>query len=251
MEKYDLVVLGATFLSLGLVKGYKGKSLIIESKAKPGYEFIDAFYNGENYENKCETAEGKAFKEYFEKAELLKKAFIPEWTAFVSDYICKNNIPVLLFTNVLKIEDTDNCKKLTIFNSAGKSEILAEKIIDTRTNSFEFKTLNAVVYGDEIATFDSSMTVVYTDGKVHLIEFKIPNGYDYPEARNAVYTIWAKRPEKLRGTQIAAVADVFFEKSDIESFKIDEKHSELYSTYYENPFIAFDNGCKIGGMLCD
>lgn len=247
MEKYDLILIGATFLSVGIAKGYKGKCLIIEPKAKPGYEFIDAFAKTSDYDKACVTEEGKNLKKYFCDEGLLDNPFIPEWTAFLSNYICENNIDILLFTNVLKIEPFEGSNKITIFNSLGRSEILAEKVIDTRTNSFSQKTLNTVVYGDEFFAFNDALKEIYRKESVRIIEVTIPNGYDYPEARQLVYSIWANRPQELMETRIAAVADIFFEKSDIKSRSVNSGYDEIYSTFYENPFIAFDEGVSIGG----
>lgn len=249
MENYDLVLIGSTFLAVGIAKGFKGKCLIIEPKGKPGYEFVDSFNMGSAYNKKCVTKACKEFKEHLKNHELFADLFVPEWTAFFSEYICKNNIDILLFTNVLKIENFENGKKLTIYNSLGKGEITAERVIDTRTNSFTYKTLNAVVYGDEFYPFAGGMTETYHRDNVRIVEFRIPNGYDYPQARDLVYSLWASRPEKLKDTRIAAVADIFFEKSDIENTTIDFCHSEMYSTYYENPILAFDKGVSIGGAL--
>lgn len=249
MKKYDLVLIGATFLSVGIAKAYKGKCLIIEPKAKPGYEFIDSFAETTGYDKECVTEDGRNLKKYFCDEGLLDNPFIPEWTAFLSNYICKNNIDVLIFTSVLNIEQIENTNKLTIFNSLGKGEILADKVIDTRTNSFSYKTLNAVIYGDEFFAFDDALKEIYHKDLVRIIQVKIPNVYDYPEARNMVYSIWAKRPEELKETRLAAVADIFFEKSDIKSHPLCSGYDEIYSTYYENPFLAFDEGVSIGGGL--
>lgn len=247
MEKYDLVLIGATFLSVGIAKGYKGNCLIIEPKAKPGYEFIDSFAETTGYDKECVTEDGKNLKKYFSEEGLLENPFIPEWTAFLSNYICKNNIHVLLFTNVLKLEEIENSKKLTIFNSLGRSEILADKVIDTRTNSFSYKTLNAVIYGDEFFPFNDALEEIYRKDSVRIVKVTIPNGYDYPQAREMVYSLWANRPEELKDTRLAAVADIFFEKSDVKSRSISSGYDEIYSTFYENPFLAFDEGVSIGG----
>jgi len=249
VKKYDLILIGATFLSVGIAKAYKGKCLIIEPKAKPGYEFIDSFAVGENYDKELLTDEGRAFKNYFESEELCDNPFTPEWTAFLSNYICKNNIDILIFTNVLKVEQNDNSNKLTIFNSLGKGEILADRVIDTRTNSIAYKTLNAVVYGEEFYEFCDGIKEIYRKDLVRIVEFKMPASYDYPEARNAVYSIWKGRPEELNDTRLAAVADIFFEKSDVENKNISLGYDEIYSTYHANPFLAFDKGILFGGAL--
>lgn len=249
-EKYDLVILGATFMSFGLAKAFKGKSLIIDEKAKPGFEFIDSYHKGADHESELITHEGKRFKDFFAKADLLKVFFIPEWTAFLSNWICKNNIPVLLFTNVLKIEDSYGMKELTIYNSNGKNKILAKRIIDTRTKTFTKKTLNAIIYGGAFESFDDCITVKHYNEKLTLAEFEMPASFDYPDARERIFNLWANRPEEYADIRIAAVADIFYKKADVKERQISENHSEIYSTYYPDPFVSFDKGCRIGEALC-
>lgn len=248
MQCYDLVIIGATFLSLGLAESCNGNCLIIEQKAKPGYEFIDAFRISQSYDAECVTEKGHEFKEYLQKSELLEKAFIPEWTAYVSDYICKNNIRILLFTNVLSVDDCQDGKRITIFNSNGKSTVQARKVVDTRTKTFGKKSLNAVICGDLPEALKNA-AVTYKDGNIAVAEFIMPQKCTYPAARQKLFSEWGNRPESFKNATIAAVAEEFCLRSDVEERKIDENYFEFYSAYYDDPLIAFDKGCEIGEKL--
>ncbi|MGI6279526.1 MAG: hypothetical protein ACOYJS_03080 [Acutalibacteraceae bacterium] len=251
MRRYDLVIFGATFLGLGAAKASKGKTLIIEEKANPCGEFIDSFHSGSDYKAELITEEGRKFKAFFEDAGLCGNVFIPEWTAFVSSWICKNDIEVLLFTNVLKVEPEGEEYKITIFNSNGKSEIFAKRIIDTRTKSFVYKTLNAITYGGIFDSFHESIKVYPYNDKYSIAEFKMPDSFDYPAARKRVFELWATRPEEYKHILIAAVADLFYKKSDCEQTEVSKNYINAYSTYYANPFLAFDKGSALGGKFCD
>ncbi len=250
MEKYDVVILGATFLGVGIAKGSAGKCLIIEAKAKPGYEFIDSF-GQDNFEKNVTTKQGEDFYEYFKNSQLLDNPFIPEWTAFLSNWICKNNIECRLFTNALKIEDCDGGKLITVFGGEGKSKIFAQRIVDTRTKSLSEKSLNAVIYGDLSKGICDNMQVAFNDGEFSLVKFRVPTDLDYTSARKRLYEAWENRPKELKSHKIAAVADEFYETADVKEKIIDSAVSEIYSSYYSNPFTAFDSGVIAGGELCD
>lgn len=249
METYDVVILGATFLSLGVAKVQNGNTLIIDSKGKPGYEFIDAYHNGDNYAFTPQTPEGKAFRSFMEEQGLCQNVFIPEWTAYVSDWICKNNLSVLLFTTVLSVENHGDSKKITIFNSNGKQVIYARKVIDTVTHDYTKKTLNLVSYGECPEAFTPAMEVTPHDELFSLVSFDIPLSYCMAQAKQVLYTAWENRPESCKNTTIAALSDTFYLKAANGFRQTAENQYEAPSTFYDNPFMAFDKGAAIGGAL--
>lgn len=247
MERYDLVILGATFLALGAAKAYGGKSLIIEEKTKPGFEFIDCFHNGDGYTQALKTDEGRRFRSFLEQYGLCERLYIPEWTPYVSKWICENDIPVLLFTKVLGVQREAGMYKLSVYNTGGRQALYANKILDTRTKAFSQKTLNAIVFGEHAESFSEDLSVLPCGGQTSIAEIKVPGDADYPSARAKVFSLWENRPEKYSNLVISAVADEFYKKPDRAYGKNTPHYKEVYSAYYANPFLAFDKGCEIGG----
>ena len=250
MEFYDLVLIGASFFSLGAAYECKGRSLIIDSKAKPGYEFIDAFYNGEAYDRPIKTPKGRAFAQYFKQSGLLDTVYIPEWTPYLSRWICENEIDMLFFTSVLSVDKEGEYSKITLYNTMGKQEILARRIIDTRTEEFTEKQLNGLVCGGKVKAFGPSIKVKEFE-KISLVEFTVPENYSYTQARAHIFKIWEGRPEQYQSVKIAAIADQFFKRPALEKRVVSDSIWHYYSAFYDNPLLAFDKGCEIGGVCCD
>ncbi len=251
MKKYDLILLGATFLSLGIADVYTGKTLIIDSKTKPGYEYIDAFHNFSLNNTRLNTQKGVDFAEYLNSFDLYSNVYIPEWTAYVSKWIYEKSMSILLLTDVLEVQKLDNrLFKVIIFNSNGRQELYTKQIVDTRTKSPNKKYLNALVCGGNVDSFDSAMSVVNCCD-ISIIEVEIPIDYTYTRARERVVNLWQSRPAKYDMVKLAAIADVFYEEVNVDAVEVTAGYKEVYSTYYSNPLTAFDKGCKIGGELND
>lgn len=249
MEKYDLIIIGATFEAFGIADSFKGTKLVIEEKAKPGYEFIDSFHNGTDYDKEPETKEGKEFKEFLDEKDMLGKIYVPEWAAYLSSWICRKNTPVLLMTNVLKITEYDGGYRLTVFNTEGINEFYAKQVIDTRTKDFCGKTLGAAIYSGRFESFHEDMKITGLTDTLTVVEVDVPDDFTYAKGREKFYEIWKNRPEQYAGCLVAAVADIFFKKSPVKDRKISDNYTEVYSTYFANPLLAYDGGAKIGGGL--
>ena len=238
MKKYDLVVFGLTFLAAGVASVYKGKTLIVESKTKPGYEFIDSFHSGKNYEIAMLTGAGKEFKSFLGDFGALPEKYIFSMTPYISKWIADKNINVLLMTNILGVKKDNDGYIITLFNSCGITEIFAKQIIDTRTDSYSLKTLNYLAKSEETDR----------DGKEYLVcEVEVSAEIDYAAARKKVYSAF----EGECSHKLVAVADEFYKKSDREESVSPEGYIKRYSSFYDNPLIAFDKGTQFGGVLND
>lgn len=240
--EYDLIILGATFLSLGAAKAFNGKCLIIDEKTKPGYEFIDAFKNGNNYSRKYLRSE--EIKSFFEEKALLENVFIPGWTTHICKWIGENNLSFLLMTNVISVEKEEGRFKLLIHNVNGRSVIYTKKLLDTRIKKADRKFLNAVVSNKEGIDYNLCENLVKINETTAIFEFEVPSCTSYIEARQSLYEAFKNRKDKK--LKIAAIADCFYETENDFERKIDENYLHCSSSSFENPFAAFDYGFKIG-----
>ncbi len=250
-EEFDLALIGATFLAVGAAAACPGRCVIIEEKASPGYEFVDAFRFGPLSAEAPATETGKAFRRRFEDAGLLARPFVPGWAAPLCAFAAERGLDLLLHTCLLGAERADGGVRLTVYNSEGRRTLFARRVVDTRTGAFCEKTLNAVLCGGRPAAFDAGMTVYPVDEDCAIAAFRVPDGADLPAARKLVFDLWAHRPEALLKTRIAAVADFFALKAAAPERTVFEGYREIPSAYYDDPFSAFDRGCAIGGEACD
>ena len=238
MEKYDLVIFGLTFFGTGVASVFKGKSLIIEPKSKPGYEFIDSFHMGTGYENSVQTDAGKEFSEM-----MLPMENVFSKTPYISKWIADKNINALLFTNVIDVAKNNDGYVITLFNSYGKTKISAKQIIDTRTDSYIEKKLGFITLGGTVGeVMGESVCTAECDG---YSLWELDAQADYKDARSRIYSMF----EEECSYSLVAVADEFYKKADVEGETSPEGYLKRYSTFYDNPLIAFDEGAKLGGEL--
>ena len=242
MKKYDLVIFGLTFFGTGVATSYKGDTLIIESKTKPGYEFIDSFHTGKDFEKPMQTEAGKAFSKYM-KGENAGVPHIYSKTPHISKWIADANINTLLFTNIIDVTKSSDGYVITLFNSYGKTKISAKQIIDTRTDSYIEKKLGFITLGGTVGeVLGESVCTAECDG---YSLWELDAQADYKDARSRIYSMF----EEECSYSLVAVADEFYKKADVEGETSPEGYLKRYSTFYDNPIIAFDEGAKLGGEL--
>ena len=95
------------------------------------------------------------------------------------------------------------------------------------------------------------MDVTPHNEQYSLVSFAMPLDCTMAQAKHILYTTWENRPEDYQDTAIAATADRFALKADTAFRKTAENQYAAASDFYDNPFLAFDQGCVIGGELCN
>ena len=249
MKKYNLVVFGSTFFSAGLSASYKGSILVIEPKTKPGYEFIDSFHTGNIREYSPITCEGKAFFEYLHKCNLTDNSYILNWTSYLAKVITQTSADYLLMTDILNVRNEEGGYVITVFNSMGKSEIFAEKIIDTRVHLYEKKTINFLVKGNVICKAGENVGIIAVYNDLYLAEVKLDRDDDYPQARKKAMEGFIYLKTLSEDISLVAIADEMYKKSSIEKKELYSGYIQCPSSFYDNGIEAYDMGAKTGGEI--
>lgn len=246
MKKYDLVIFGATFYAAGICSAYKGSTLIIESKTKPGYEFIDAYHPGNVLEYTPVTKQGRAFVEYLKENNLFDDPYILRWTPYISKKLLQISGDCLLLTDLVSVKECDEGFVITIFNTMGKSEILAQRIIDTRTIELEAKTINLLLKGKTPSVCDRNTRCImkYMDYSIYEINLNVDD--DYPSARKKAVESFDYLRSLCEEISLVAIADEFYKKAKEAQKETAPGYIICASSYYDNPIEAYDMGAKKG-----
>ena len=248
MKKYELVIFGFTFLSMGLCSAYKGNALIIEPKSKPGYEFIDAFHPGDVREYLPKTDEGKKFYAYLKENNLTDDTYILRWTPFVSGWI-ETKADYLFLTDIINVKKWDDGYIITIFNSMGKSEIFAKNIIDTRATEYCFKTINFLTKGKNANPESHGISLISVFGEYSIYQVELSSDDDYPQARKKVIEAFGYLKSISSDISLVAIADEMYKKASFKSKEISSGYIKSPSSYYDNPVMAFDEGAGMGSEI--
>ena len=249
MKEYELVVFGSTFFAAGVASEYKKSILVIEPKTKPGYEFIDTFHSGSISEYHPETNQGRKFLEYLNDNNLTDDSYILRWTPYLSDVITKSSADYLLMTDILNVAKEDKGYIVTIFNSMGKSEIFAKKIIDTRADFVERKTINFLVKGNPVCKDREELKIIGRYNGLSFVETELSIDDDYPCARKKAVEGYLYLKSIYEDISLIAIADEMYKKSSCEEKEVSMGYIQCFSSFYDNCIEAFDMGAKKGAEI--
>lgn len=250
-QSYDTLIIGASMTGIGLAFHNKENTLIIERTASPGSEYISAFYPGKNWK---EAPAGALKKELEERNIIYKgKAHIPALAPVLCNFIKREKLNALFWTEITKTEKKEDAFEVEILNASGLQTIKAERIIDTTSlrisspdnSSIISKGINAILHCEnETAAFEMKDGRII-DGRFPSEKFfsvPIEINDDWPEARKKLFDAWKKRPDEIKGWLMASTASEFVYASKKGPFEVGKNWSHLPSTAYSNPLESFNAG---------
>lgn len=249
MKKYDLVIFGSTFFAAGLCASCKGSKLIIESKTKPGYEFIDAYHPGNMIDYSPITKGGKEFLAYSDNNGLSRDSYILRWTPYLAKKIISSDVTHLFLTDIIDVREDMDGYVITVFNTMGKSEIFAKKIIDTRTTDYKIKTINFLTKGDAPLSEDKDLKLIMQYEDYSIYERKLSIDDDYPSARKKAVESFTYLKSLSDKIYLVAIADEFFKKATDRETELTKNYFICPSAYYDNPIEAYDMGAEKGEKI--
>lgn len=257
---YDLMIIGSTFAGMGAAYASTGRMLVLESSPQVGYEFINSFNPGKDW-NKTELSGVSAAlkKELLEREILLENGSVhlPAIAPFLYDRIKKDNIPVLLMTDLVNVQIKENGFEVEAYNASGFIKFKTSRILDTTFNTriqhtckpeILSKSINAILYNpeeDPTELFMWDETAQLVRGKFPgevILKLKIRNDADWVSARHQMHKFWAGRPDRIRSWVIAAVADYFEMNMKTGPESVGINWNILPSCAYHNPLEAFEMG---------
>lgn len=259
-EFYPLIVLGATFAGIGAAYSDRNNTLIIERTSLVGYEFINAFRTGENWNDVPLSREGKQLKQGLLQRNILSaqgEVHIPAVGPFLYDNIRKDSIHVFLMAEVVDITRNTDCYCVQVYTASGFKKFFAKSVLDTRTESLpcEFiksKSINAMLYSEEAGDINNLVSdgaVEFIKGKQKgemIVRLSIDAEDDWITAREKLHILWMNRPEAWRAWKIMAVSGVFDIRANKGPVFITDGWQLLPSSAYRNPLEAFEAGLAYG-----
>ncbi|MBE7046302.1 MAG: hypothetical protein E7396_02685 [Ruminococcaceae bacterium] len=246
MKKYDLVIFGSTFYAAGICSAYKGSTLVVEPKTKPGYEFIDAYHPGSILEYTSISKEAKEFSDFLHLKKLTHDAYILRWTPYLSEMMLHTSADYLFLTDILNVRKSDEGYVVTIFNTMGKSEICAQRIIDTRATDLGSKTINFLTKGDAPLSENEDLKLIMEYEDYSIYERKINIDDDYPSARKKVVESFTYLKSLCDNISLVSIADEFYKRAAKAQTEISVGYLKCASSYYDNPIEAYDMGARKG-----
>lgn len=240
---YDVIVLGATFASVGIATVLDKKALIIERRPQAGYEFLNALNFGAKYDAPLMSREARSLFETF-----------AEKGAFINDRVCLfdcagvlyqilENKNVYLNMELICVEREDDAFKVTVHGVSGYRTFYAKQVVDTRCSDeiAAHKTLNLLVKNLENpeAVLPGAAKEKWGYSGDVLVKIPVEKGKSYIDARKKVKAFLEQMPA---GFKAVCVGDCFA-MSAAGTYPA-EKDGIFYlpSVAYDNPLQAFDAG---------
>ena len=240
----DTLILGATFLSAGLLQICGDNCLVLERRPQAGYEFLNAMKTGSGYDRSPVTEEGRSFLEQFRKKGGFDGKTVNLPCCAPMFYQCLQGKQVLLNMELVSLERTPTGWTVTAHGVSGYRTWNAKRIIDTRVHPWMIasKTINILVNGVCAALPQALSPEEYAEG-LWTLKCPVAVDADYITARKAVMQVIAQLPE---GCKVVHVADMF--DYQVQRGYPAEREGIVYlpSCAWENPFLAFDVGILYG-----
>ncbi|MBD2847817.1 FAD-dependent oxidoreductase [Paenibacillus sp. IB182496] len=269
----SLLVCGATFRGLAAAAAAAQAGLdviVIERSALVGHEYIDAFHPGSRY-GAPRTALARAFQADARARNLQEEGgplHLPALHPLLCALIKRSGLDVRFLTELVGITAGEEIYRIEIADAAGLHELRASRILDTTSTRLstpgepawpDAARLNAYVHGgastDGQASpaalpplFDERLQV--RQGRYpaeRIVGLELPPTSSWQEARAALYSLWASRPEAWRPWTIAATAGAFEVRPAQTAQRLHERWTWEPSAAADNPLAALDAGARLFG----
>lgn len=252
-NKYPVIVLGATFAGIGAAYADRENTLIIERSSLVGYEFINCFRTGAGWLESKLSAEGERLRGELLERKILKKdgkVYISEVAPVLYNRFIKDNINILLMSDIVSISSKGSVFEIEVYNAGGFSRFIANKIIDTRPenispDSVRSKSINAMLLSSDNAIFPEIHHPKASFDRTEqgtIMRFNLDATDNWFTARRKLHEFWAERPSELKPWQILAVAQVFDIRPNAGLCAHNENLLSINSAFFENPLEAFEEG---------
>lgn len=204
--QYDVIIIGATFLSAGLAEIYKDRCLVIERRPQAGYEVFNAASFGSSYSSAPSSDEAKRLYEHFREKGAFRGGRVCLFDCASAFYSCLEDKNIMLGMEIVDICRKGEGFEVTVHGVSGYRTYKAETVIDTTIHKemIAGKSLNAFINTDEelpsdIPQIDGVETVNNRgyEGEI-LIKCKLSSEETYIGARKALLATIEKLPPRIQ-----------------------------------------------------
>lgn len=260
---YRQIVVGSTFAGLGaLLSSRPGDSVLIESTATVGWEFIEAFDPARGWEDVGELNAGALeLRDELIARNILHdgRVHLPAIAPVLFKRLDTSGADYLFLTDILEVNAQSGGFEMVLSTRSGVRRIRAERIVDT-TSGFlsrpdiapriERKLIGANLNLREGGSFDGKSVRgkgwSLTPGRFASEAFlavELPVESEWTGAREALHGFWADRPAPLAAWDLVSVATrLAVQPIPVETG--DSNWIHVPSAAHTNPLLAFAAGAE-------
>ncbi len=227
IEKYDTLILGASFFGCGMASACKGRVLVLEEAILPGGDFVLSLNPGMDYDSsKLRTDTARELYLRMREVNAISsegRVSLAGISEVMADWCLKKELPIFFGVGVVQRDE----HRVVAVTVEGVREFEAEMIVDARPKAGQGKWLNAMI-GTPTELPDGFkgpfvMRRSLIDGECFL-SFQVPVDSSWSEVRAMFHRAWDFRPASLKNSTIMLTATRFDYRQ------------------YENPLLALDAG---------
>lgn len=245
-NRYDVIVLGATFAAAGLAQVLGSRCLVLEAGPTAGTEFLGALHFGDDYAAPLQSDAAKELREEFEQRGAFSDGRICLLDCAAPFYRRWQEKELLLNTAVAGIEKNAEGFAVLSHGTAGFRRWQAACIIDTRAARQDIvcKTFNALIAGREGNAAPPQGISVQRWGYEGDWVLQCPVAADADPA--AARAVLEAQLEQLAQHRLLMIAEDFACTVSAAGPYLREGIVQLPSCAYRNPLLAFDAGVLYG-----
>ena len=255
-EYFDTLILGATFLGLGVALS-KNNCAVIESGGLFGAEFVNSYKVNKPEHITVKTPVGTSFLTDLRKRGLVYEdleIYQAPAVYVLSKFLKEKPVDIRLMTEVISIKKEAGSYDLTLYNMKGFNHIKAKRLIDTTALGKGHKTsqkagikksLNAVIHNPSLGNMEG----LFYNKASELYTYTLAVPMEVSR-RQAIEKYFAMENDFLaKGMKISSVAPEFSYAMPEVSEKIDDDFLWYPSAARKNLAAAFDEGVCLGESI--
>ena len=244
MKCYDLLIIGSGYTSLGMALAKKNVLICEESEScDTGFCSTLKCFTREDYEPKTELGE-QLFK-YYKDLGLFSEN-MQDCTGFecgFCEFALRNNVNILLKCRVVKVEEENTRKKVTLLTNSGLEQVLTKEIWVT-TQKPEKKIFSLLFSVSKPYEDMKQIQDIFPEGKIEpafyenrgALHLPVAGNADYNQVIEEVYERWVNASVDA---QILLLASRFWViPAETVTLPVDAN--------YNNPIAAFEAGYFFG-----
>ncbi|MBU5348320.1 hypothetical protein [Paenibacillus lautus] len=262
VKHVSTMIIGASFLGLGLASRLGRSALVIEPSNGVGNEFIRSFKLS-NRKYAPLTASGVELNRELIRRNVTDaegRFHLPGMMPVLIKHITGQKLDVRMQTQVVEVYPSEGKFEVVCYDASGIRHIVADRLVDTTSRCVtknqrehvKAKSLNMMLLGSPGTHSEGPSAYTICQGHFPnetVLKFAVDPMDDWITARSKLFDFWLNRPEPLRPCAFVTHADEFDMEFDTIQAQIQPGWDWLPSAYYANPLEAYDQGYnfEVGG----
>ncbi|MBN1675856.1 MAG: hypothetical protein JXR37_32735 [Kiritimatiellae bacterium] len=258
--EYGTLIVGATCAGLGYACARPEDSLLVESSALVGWEFVEAMDPGSGWAAAVGLGmETDELRRELQARNILdgERVHLPAVAPVLFNRLKESGLPYRFWTDVLEVRDRGAEFEVVLFDAGGRRTVRVNRILDTTTHLVSVHEapvrIESKAIGATLNRMDrpAPLPAAACNGGWRVQEGRFPGEAflalalppeaDWPAARARLHEFWMDRPAGLRPWHLVAVGTRLAEKPAWVDSPSD-RWQALPSARFENVLEAFAAG---------